>query len=63
MTDCGLRTGAFGVEARHASHWVWPVWFTLRHAAGERVLDDGADPQNHRAVALARAALWPASSG
>lgn len=59
MSDCGLMTGPLGVEPRHPSHMVWPVWFTLQQAAGGRVLDDVVDRQHHRAVALARAALWP----
>lgn len=59
MTGCGLRTGPVGVDPRHASHWVWPVWFTLRHAAGEQIMGDAVDARHHRAVALARAALWP----
>ncbi len=59
MTDCGLRTGPVGVDPRHVSHWVWPVWFTLQQAAGEQVMDDAVGSHDHRAVALARAALWP----
>lgn len=59
LTACGLRTSPFQVEPLHVNRWVWPVWFVLQHAAGERVLDEGDDPRPGRAVALARAALWP----
>ncbi|MFC6420999.1 plasmid pRiA4b ORF-3 family protein [Ornithinimicrobium tianjinense] len=59
MTDCGLRTGPLGVDPRHVSEWVRPVRATLRRATGERLLHDGPHPLDHRAVALARAALWP----
>ncbi|AXH95517.1 plasmid pRiA4b ORF-3 family protein [Ornithinimicrobium avium] len=59
MSACGLMTGPFGVEPRHASHMVWPVWFTLSQAAGGRVRGDAPGAHHHRAVALARWALWP----
>lgn len=59
LSDCGLRTGPVGVDPRHVSHWVWPVWFTLRHAAGDHILDDAPEVRNNRAIALAREALWP----
>lgn len=58
MTFCGLRTGPVGVEPAHVGDWVWPVWSTLRQAAGGRRLRGGADVRHDRAVALARAALW-----
>ena len=63
MTDCGLRTGPLGVDPRHVTEWVRPVRGALRRATGERLLDRGPHPHDRRAVALARAALWPARQG
>lgn len=60
MTACGLRTGPHGVDSRHCQEWVRPVRFALRLAAGERSLGRTAGRHDYRAVALARAALWPA---
>lgn len=59
LTGCGLRTGPLGVDPGHVSEWVRPVRATFRRATGERLLHDGPHPLDHRAVALARAALWP----
>lgn len=59
MTECGLRTGPTGVDPRHVTEWVRPVWATLRRATGERSLRRTGDTHDHRAVALARSALWP----
>ncbi|OLT20558.1 hypothetical protein BJF81_04620 [Ornithinimicrobium sp. CNJ-824] len=59
LTDCGLRTAPGGVDSRHVTQWVRPVWSALRRAAGERLLDRTGREQDHRAVALARRALWP----
>lgn len=59
MTACGLRTGPFQVEPNHVHHWVWRVSFVLWQAAGEHILDRAGDSRPERAVALARAALWP----
>lgn len=61
MTACGLRTGPAGVEPRAVTYWVRPVWVTLQDVTGRTFRDrDVQDhPGDHRAVALARAALWP----
>ena len=59
LTECGLRTGPVGVEAQHAVEWVRPLWMTLRRASGDTGRRRSADRHDHRAVGLARAALWP----
>lgn len=61
LTACGLRTGPSGVESWHVIENVRPVWMALRATTGRtsRGRDAVAHPGDHRAVALARAALWP----
>lgn len=61
MTACGLRTGPAGVEQRAVAWWVRPVWVTLQDVTGRTFRDRDMEdhPGDHRAVALARAALWP----
>lgn len=59
FTDCGLRTGPAGVERRHATEWVREIWGALDRASGASLGDRPVDQGDHRAVALARAALWP----
>lgn len=60
MTACGLRTGPAGVEERAVAYWVQPVWVTLEGVTGRTFRDRDVEhhPGDHRAVALARAALW-----
>lgn len=59
FTDCGLRTGPDGVERQHATEWVRELRVALDRAAGTSWGDRAAGQGDHRAVALARAALWP----
>ncbi len=60
LTACGLRTGPHGVDRRDVLENVRPLWCTLRSATGRTFRDrDDPLPGDHRAVALARAALWP----
>lgn len=61
MTACGLRTGPTGVDQHAVVHWVRSVWVTLQDVTGRtfRDRDLAEHPGDQRAVALARAALWP----
>ncbi|HSP59456.1 MAG TPA: plasmid pRiA4b ORF-3 family protein [Ornithinimicrobium sp.] len=59
LTECGLRTGPAGVDRWHVMEWVRPVSAAFRRATGEKVLGPTGREQDHRAVALARLALWP----
>lgn len=60
LTACGLRTGPFGVDRNHVLANVRPLWLTLRSVTGRTFRDrDDPLPEDRRAVALARAALWP----
>lgn len=59
LTDCGLRTTSAGVDRWHVAQWVRPVSAALGRATGERLLSRGDTEHAHRAVALARRALWP----
>ncbi|MGC5583791.1 plasmid pRiA4b ORF-3 family protein [Ornithinimicrobium sp. W1665] len=59
LTECGLRTGPAGVDRWHVMEWVRPVSAAFRRATGERSLGRAGTEQDHRAVALARLALWP----
>lgn len=62
LTACGFFMDAHhGVDRWEVLKIVRPVWLTLRSATGRRQLYDasGHRPGDHRAVALARAALWP----
>lgn len=62
LTACHLRTGPAGVEPQHVVEWVRPVWMALRRASGEKGMGRGSQ-HDHRAVGLARAALWPEELG
>jgi hypothetical protein len=59
LTECGLRVGPAGVDRWDVMEWVRPVSATLRRATGEKMLDRTGTEHDHRAVALARRALWP----